>query len=273
MTPHPHLAFIGGGNMASAIISGLLAHGFNPLHINVVEHNPQTAQHLREQFAIHVQTSLDLTHKPDVWVLAVKPQNMREVLQELTPHLYAEQLLISIAAGLTVATLTQWSNHGKIARTMPNTPALVGQGVTGIYAPRSIFAENEQQFIDQLFKSIGQTVWLNHEAEIDAITAISGSGPAYVFYMMEHLTAAAMQLGFDANTAQTLVKSTFTGAVTLANNSPDSLATLREKVTSKGGTTAAALDAFNQNGLDQAIHAGAQAAATRAAQLAQELAQ
>ena len=273
MTPHPHIAFIGGGNMANAIISGMVAHGFAPQHISVVEHNSTSREHLAHQFDVQVFANIAEVSNPEVWLLAVKPQNMREVLLELAPLLNAEQLLISIAAGLNVATLSQWASHSKIARTMPNTPALVGQGVTGVYAPRPTFNENEQMLIDQLFKAVGNTVWLNAEAEIDAITAISGSGPAYVFYMMEHLTAAAVQLGFDEATAQDLVKNTFAGAIALANTSSDSFATLREKVTCKGGTTAAALATFNEHGVDKGLQAGAHAATRRATELATELAQ
>jgi pyrroline-5-carboxylate reductase len=270
---NPHIAFLGGGNMANAIIGGMIKQGFHPSRLSVVEHNANTRDKLTEQFHISCHESVSTVQNADIWVLAVKPQNMRDALAELTPLLHTKQMLVSIAAGLTTATLTSWSgNHRKIARTMPNTPAMVGQGVTGIFAPASMFNTDEQIALDSIFKTIGSTVWLDTESQIDSITAISGSGPAYVFYMMEHLAAAAVELGFDSATADLLVKQTFAGAVALANTSEDSLSTLREKVTSKGGTTAAALNAFSTHELDKALHQGAQAAFTRAQELAIELA-
>lgn len=270
---NPHIAFLGGGNMANAIVGGMIKQGFNPNHLSVVEHNANTRDKLGEQFHISCHESVSTVLNVDIWVLAVKPQNMRDALADLTPLLNNKQMLVSIAAGLNTSTLSSWSGqHCKIARTMPNTPAMVGQGITGIFAPPSVFSTDEQIALDNIFKTIGSTVWLDHESQIDSITAISGSGPAYVFYMMEHLAAAAIELGFDATTADRLVKQTFAGAVALANTSEDSLSTLREKVTSKGGTTAAALNAFSSDGVDKALHHGAQAAYERAKELAIELA-
>ncbi len=268
-----HIAFLGGGNMSTAIISGMVKQGFTPQKISVVEHRIESRENLSNQLGVNTYATVKEVTIPDVWVLAVKPQNMRDALTELTPLLSQDQLLISIAAGLTIETLTQWSgNHSKIARTMPNTPAMVGQGVAGIYAPRPKFSEAEQGLIDRLFKAVGSTVWLKTEDEINAITAISGSGPAYVFYMMEHLAAAAVSLGFDEAAAQSLAKDTFAGAIALANNSPDSFATLRGKVTSKGGTTAAALATFDEHGVGKGLQSGALAATRRAEELAIELA-
>ncbi|MCE1161295.1 MAG: pyrroline-5-carboxylate reductase, partial [Burkholderiales bacterium] len=157
----------------------------------------------------------------------------------------------------------------KIVRTMPNTPALVGQGMTGVFAPN--LNPNEHALVEKILASIGQMVWVQEESQIDAITAISGSGPAYVFYMMEQLTQAAVDLGFDAATAKQLVQATFAGAVQLAGESTESIATLRERVTSKGGTTAAALASFAEHGLNSAIHAGVAACKARAEELAHEL--
>ena len=276
--PHiaPHIAFIGGGNMATAIITGMIVKGgFAPSQITVVEHNETQREHLSQTLGVHCYADTttageQMNQSADIWVLAVKPQNMKEALAELTPYLRTEQILLSIAAGLPIQTLANWANqHAKIVRTMPNTPALVGQGITGVFA--TAIVPQEHQWIENILQSIGQIVWLQDESQIDAITAISGSGPAYVFYMMEQLVQDAQNLGFDADTAKQLVQATFAGAVTLAGASSDSIATLRERVTSKGGTTAAALNAFASKGLDHAIHAGVAACKQRAEELVQEL--
>lgn len=260
--------------MATAIATGMINKGgFLPAQISIVEHNANNREQLHHHLGVTCSESLSaIRGKPDVWILAVKPQNMQDALRELAPLLHQDQLVLSVAAGLTIATLTEWLNgHGKVVRTMPNTPALVGQGVTGIYAPLAMVTENEQVLINQIFTAVGVNVWLKTEKAIDAITAISGSGPAYVFYMMEHLTAAAHELGFDNESAQLLVQNTFAGAVALAGSSSDSVATLRERVTSKGGTTAAALAVFNERGVNEALIEGAKAATKRAVELSIEL--
>jgi pyrroline-5-carboxylate reductase len=271
-----HIAFLGGGNMATAIITGMIKKGgFLPAQISVVEHNEAQRALLNNDLGIQCYENVAFAHaqmttKPDIWVLAVKPQNMHEVLSQLVQHIAPEQIALSIAAGLPVTTLQNWLNgHAKIVRTMPNTPALVGQGMTGVFAPN--INPNEHALIEKILTSVGQMVWVNEESQIDAVTAISGSGPAYVFYMMEQLTQSAMDLGFDAATAKQLVQATFAGAVQLAGESTETIATLRERVTSKGGTTAAALSSFAEHGLDTAIHAGVAACKARAEELAQEL--
>ena len=271
-----HIAFLGGGNMATAIITGMIQKGgFLPAQISVIEHNEAQRALLTNDLGVQCFESLAFAHAqlsstPDVWVLAVKPQNMHEVLTQLAQYLKPAQIALSIAAGLPIATLQNWLNgHDKIVRTMPNTPALVGQGMTGIFA--SNLSETEHDWVEKILTAIGQTVWVAQESQIDAITAISGSGPAYVFYMMEHLTQAALDLGFDAETAKQLVQATFAGAVQLAGESTETIATLRERVTSKGGTTAAALASFSAHGLDSAIHAGVVACKARAEELAREL--
>lgn len=275
MHTSPHIAFLGGGNMATAIITGMIKQGgFSAQQITAVDPNAEQLSHLQRNLGIHTAANLNaVTGKPDIWVLAVKPQSMKEALSALAPMLSPDQVVLSIAAGLTIGTLSQWLNgHAKVVRTMPNTPALVGKGVTGIYAPLSIVTENEQVLINQVLSAIGVNVWLKTEAEIDTITAISGSGPAYVFYVMEHLTAAARELGFDESTAKLLVQGTFAGAVALAGASEEPVGILRERVTSKGGTTAAALNVFNERAVDKALIEGAKAATERARELAVELA-
>ena len=276
MSTTPHIAFLGGGNMATAIITGMIQKGgFSPKQISVIEHNEAQRDRLTNDLAVECFENIafanaQMSVRPDIWVLAVKPQNMKEVLAELAPQLQPNQMLLSVAAGLPIETLSTWSNnHTKFVRTMPNTPSLVGQGITGVFAPN--LSNTEQQWVTDILQSVGQIVWLNDEAQIDAITAISGSGPAYVFYMMEQLTQDALALGFDPQTAKQLVLGTFAGAVALAGESTEEIATLRERVTSKGGTTAAALAQFSEHGLDQAIHAGVIACKNRAEELAKEL--
>ena len=271
-----HITFLGGGNMATAIITGMIQKGgFLPAQISVVEHNETQRDLLTRDLGVRCFENIAFAHAqmtstPNVWVLAVKPQNMHEVLNQLAQFIKPEQIALSIAAGLPIATLQNWLNgHSKIVRTMPNTPALVGQGMTGVFAPN--LNPNEHALVEKILASVGQMVWVQDESQIDAITAISGSGPAYVFYMMEQLTQAAMDLGFDAATAKQLVQTTFAGAVQLAGESTESIATLRERVTSKGGTTAAALASFAAHGLDTAIHAGVAACKARAEELAHEL--
>ena len=270
-----HITFLGGGNMATAIITGMIQKGgFLPAQISVVEHNETQRDLLTRDLGVRCFENIAFAHAqmtstPNVWVLAVKPQNMHEVLNQLAQFIKPEQIALSIAAGLPIATLQNWLNgHSKIVRTMPNTPALVGQGMTGVFAPN--LNPNEHALVEKILASVGQMVWVQDESQIDAITAISGSGPAYVFYMMEQLTQAAMDLGFDAATAKQLVQTTFAGAVQLAGESTESIATLRERVTSKGGTTHAALTALEQAGVKAAFVKAMHAACVRAAELGDE---
>lgn len=270
----PHIAFLGGGNMASAIISGTLQTKL-PTILSVIDTHEEQRASLERQFDIQTFEHIhEIKSTPDFWVLAIKPQSMKAALIQLLPHLQSQQVIISIAAGLSIATLQKWLNHHeKIVRAMPNTPAMVKQGMTGIYAPLNIISEYEKTTINQLLNSIGKSIWVQTEAEIDSVTAISGSGPAYVFNMMEHLINTAQNFGFSESIAKQLVLQTFKGAVTLAEQSNDDLATLRIKVTSKGGTTAAALDKFNELGLGNVISQGVQEAKKRAISLSIELAQ
>ena len=269
-----HIAFLGGGNMATAIITGMIQQGgFAPSQITVVQRNAEQREFLYSRLGVNAVANLaSVSSSPDLWILAVKPQTMKDALLELALLLDSEQIVLSVAAGLTIETLRTWlGGHHKVVRTMPNTPALVGQGVTGIYAPLSIVNENEQVLINQVLGAIGTNVWLKTEQAIDAITAISGSGPAYVFYVMEHLISAARELGFNEHDARQLVQNTFSGAVALAKTSDDDIATLRDKVTSKGGTTAAAIAVFNERGVNQALIDGAKAATARAVAMSVEL--
>ncbi|MDH4395589.1 MAG: pyrroline-5-carboxylate reductase [Limnobacter sp.] len=258
--------FIGGGNMAFAILGGLLEAG-NPVNLfHVIEINPD-AQSKITSLGISCSAEFPQGFEAEQVLLAVKPQSMQTVLEAQASNLKGV-LLISIAAGVSIAKLREWSGQAdaRVARTMPNTPALVGQGMTGVYCTSNCSADDKGSVLS-LFKACGETVEVPDEAAINAITAISGSGPGYVFFMMEALQKAAQNLGFTEGQARTLVAQTFLGSAELATQSPDSFATLREKVTSKGGTTFAGLEQYRAGGVDEAIIKAAQAAMARALEL------
>jgi pyrroline-5-carboxylate reductase len=208
----------------------------------------------------------------DVVVLAVKPQQMREVATALLPHLAAARpLVLSIAAGIRGADLSRWlGGYGAIVRCMPNTPALIGMGITGMVAMAGA-SEEQKRAADSILQAVGKTVWLDDEAMIDPVTAVSGSGPAYVFYFLEAMQQAALDLGLSAEQGRELALATFTGAAQLAAQSPDPVEVLRQRVTSKGGTTHAAISSMEQAGVKQAIVDAIKAAAARGRELGDEL--
>ena len=235
------ICFVGGGNMATALIGGMLAKGFTPGDIAVVEPRAEGRDQLAADFAVRTHAALDAAALAcDVLVLAVKPQQMRAALAPARGRL-VDQVVVSIAAGLRLADIGRWlDGHPRLVRCMPNTPALIGAGTTGLFAAPAVSAE-ARAGVERILAAVGSTVWIDDEARMDAVTAISGSGPAYVFHFIEALEAAGAQLGFDADTAHALAVGTVLGAAQLAAQSHDTPATLRERVTSKGGTTAAAL--------------------------------
>jgi pyrroline-5-carboxylate reductase len=200
----------------------------------------------------------------------VKPQVLKAVAEGLAPHLGDKQVVISIVAGIRTADLSRWLNgHQRIVRVMPNTPALIGMGVAGLTATGSVDAA-DRALATQVLGAVGETVWFDDEAKIDAVTAISGSGPAYVFYFVEALQEAARQLGMDEAQGRALAVATFTGAAQLAAQSDEPPGVLRERVTSKGGTTAAALASFDASGIKDAIVRGVLAADARAKEMGEE---
>ena len=267
------VTFVGGGNMASALIGGLLQGVVNAAELAVIEPDEARAAQLAATFGVRAAFSADLMDDADVIVLAVKPQQLRAVAQGLAERLRPGQLVVSIAAGIRLADLSRWlGGHQRLVRVMPNTPALVGAGVSGVYAPEVIDAAGREQ-VTAILAATGRVVWVDSEDRIDAITAISGSGPAYVFYFIEALQQAAEQLGFDADSARSLALGTFDGAVKLALTSPDSPAVLRAKVTSKGGTTERALHIMQEAALPEIIARAAAGAATRSQELAVMLGQ
>jgi pyrroline-5-carboxylate reductase len=261
------ITFLGGGNMATALIGGMRQQGFSAPAIQVVEPVEAARERMTEAFGVRCTGSVDAAAMNcEVWVLSVKPQQMREALAPLAGRLQS-QLVISIAAGLRLGDIGRWlGGYQQLVRSMPNTPALIGEGITGLYADPAVDAEGRSR-AERILGAVGSTVWITDEAMMDSVTAISGSGPAYVFYFIEAMQEAACALGFDEQTARRLSIETFRGAARLAEDSAEPVATLRERVTSKGGTTAAALESFDTDRVKAAILRGALAADTRGREL------
>ncbi|MCK9283955.1 MAG: pyrroline-5-carboxylate reductase [Rhodocyclaceae bacterium] len=261
------ITFLGGGNMANALIGGLRKQGYSAAGIQVVEPVAELREKLTDTYGVRCAEAVDASAlNCEVLVLAVKPQVMRHALAPVAGKL-ANALVISIAAGLRIADLSRWlGGYPNLVRCMPNTPALIGAGITGLYADPSVSREGRDT-AEKILSAAGRTLWVAAEDQIDAITAISGSGPGYVFYFIEALEQAAQELGFDAATAHTLAVETFLGSAKLAEVSPESATLLRERVTSKGGTTEAALQSFEADGVGAAIRRGAAAAQARGREL------
>jgi pyrroline-5-carboxylate reductase len=265
------IAFVGGGNMARALIGGLLQRGFAAGAISVIEIDAQARTQLGAQFAVHVaeQPGPEL-QSSDVVLLAVKPQHMRPVAEKVGPLLHA-QLVVSIAAGVRTADLSRWlGGYERIVRAMPNTPALVLCGISALYAGPSV-GTAERDGAEKILAAVGTTLWVQQEEQLDAVTAVSGSGPAYVFYFMEALQEAALELGLRADDARRLSLQTFAGAARLAEHSGDDAAVLRERVTSKGGTTERALNSMDGNELKRKFVEAVKQAAERSRELGEQL--
>ncbi|HTJ97182.1 MAG TPA: pyrroline-5-carboxylate reductase, partial [Rhodocyclaceae bacterium] len=261
------------GNMAAALIGGLREKGYSAAGIQVIELNAEARERLTDQFGVRCTDQVDAAAlNCETLVLAVKPQQMREAVAPFVGKLGA-QLVISIAAGLRVTDIARWlGNYPCIVRTMPNTPALIGAGITGLYAAPEVDAE-QRELADKILGAVGSTIWVDQEAQVDDVTAISGSGPAYVFYFIEALEAAALELGFDVIAARKLAIETTLGAARLAAHSNEAPGVLRERVTSKGGTTEAALRSLDHDTVRAAIGRAAQAAAARGRELGIQLGQ
>lgn len=263
------IGFVGGGNMASALIGGLAGKLTAAANIHVVEIHPPARDRLAALGVATASAIDDRLATVDVIVLAVKPQQMREVVLQLRPHL-RDQLLLSIAAGIRAADLSRWlGGYAAIVRTMPNTPALIGMGITGMVAMAGVSAQQRAD-ADAIMRSVGATVWLDDEALIDPVTALSGSGPAYVFYFIEAMQRAGEGLGLRPDQARQLALATFAGAAQLAVQATEPVAVLRERVTSKGGTTHAALTSMADSGVADAIVRAIEAASARGRTLGEE---
>lgn len=259
------IAFVGGGNMARSLIGGLVAQGTPPASIRVAEPVEPLRDALAGDFGVQVHPrAADAVDGAAIWLLAVKPQVMRAVCGELA-DLAARQspLVVSIAAGITTAQLDRWLGGGRaVVRAMPNTPSLIGQGVTGLYATPAVTAA-QRDGAAALLRTGGPATWIDDEGLMDAVTAVSGSGPAYVFLLAEAMQAAAERQGLPAETAALLVRQTIAGAAAMLVQAGEAPDVLRARVTSPGGTTQAAIEAFQAGGFESLVDRAIDAATAR----------
>ena len=264
-----NICFIGGGNMAQALIGGLISRGLPPTRITVSDPVEQI-RHLLQEKEVHVtQDNVAAIKNADVVVLAVKPQVLATVLRPLK-GLLSDKLVISIIAGAEIQTISNLIDSNRIVRVMPNTPALVQTGAHGIYA-NDVVGTSDRELTSQILAATGLTIWVNSEAQIDAVTAVSGSGPAYFFYLMESMIRAGKNLGLDEKVATALTLQTALGAAQMAITSSNTPSELRKNVTSPNGTTQAALEVFDRAQISQNIQSALAAAQKRSQELAQEL--
>ena len=265
-----NICFIGGGNMAQALIGGLLSRGLPTTRITVSDPVEQIRHVLEEKGIQTTADNLEAIKNADVVVLAVKPQVLATVLQPLK-GLLSDKLVISIIAGAEIQTISDLiGGSQRIVRVMPNTPALVQTGAHGIYASEAV-GKQDRELTSQILAATGLTIWLDIEAQIDAVTAVSGSGPAYFFYLMESMIRAGKNLGLEEKVATALTLQTALGAAQMAITSSNSPSELRKNVTSPNGTTQAALEVFDRAQISQNIQAALAAAQKRSQELAQEL--
>ena len=273
-----HITFIGGGNMGRALISGLLANGFEAKQLSVVEANASTGLQLHQDFGVQIIGALDQIafdfSKNNVVVMAIKPQDFNTVAKSLSAKLkHASSpgpLILSIAAGIRLKDMSRWLDHARCVRAMPNTPALIGKGITGLFADAAVNAA-DRALAETICNAVGQSIWVSDEQLMDAVTAVSGSGPAYVFAFLEAMQSASEKLGLDAQSSRKLAYATLEGAIQLAQNSSEPASVLRERVTSKGGTTAAALDVLNQEDWNAILEKAIAAANERGKVMGDEL--
>jgi pyrroline-5-carboxylate reductase len=265
------IAFIGGGNMARAIIGGLVARGTKASEIAVVEPDAQARARLASELGVSALAKADASlGTASTVVFAVKPQQMRDAARSCAAHI-GKALVVSIAAGIRIDDLSRWlGGHARIVRAMPNTPALVHAGVTGLCARHSV-GEGDRKAAAALLAAVGEVLWFDREADLDAVTAVSGSGPAYVFYAIEALEQAARELGLSPDASRTLALATFSGAAKLAVERGEDPAVLRAQVTSKGGTTERALEVLEQAQVKRQFVAAVKAACERSRELGAEL--
>jgi pyrroline-5-carboxylate reductase len=264
-----HIAFIGGGNMASAIISGLLGRGFLPGQIDVVEPFEEARQKLQASFSIGAQAVAgDFLRRATLVVWAVKPQTFKEAALPVRAFT-SGALHLSVAAGIPSDSISRWLGNERVVRAMPNTPALIGKGITGLFARAAVNAA-DRALVEKVVSTTGEWLWLAQEKQIDAVTAISGSGPAYMFYFMEAMASAGTEMGLTHEQAYKLAVATFIGAGELARASSEPPEVLRQRVTSKGGTTYAAITSMEDSHVKELFAKALHAADKRAAELGEE---
>ena len=269
MSNSANIAFIGGGNMARSLIGGLIARGASAASIRVAEPVEVLRESLARDFGIEVfATAAEAAADADLWLLAVKPQVMRVVCEGLSTLAQSRKpLVVSIAAGITASQMQRWlGGDGAVIRAMPNTPALLGAGVTGLFANAQVDAAGRAR-TEELLSSAGKTVWIDAEAKMDAVTAVSGSGPAYVFLLAEAMEAAAKAEGLADDAARTLVLQTVLGAARMLTESDEAPEELRKRVTSPNGTTQAAIETFQEGGFEKLVGKAIHAASERGRQL------
>lgn len=266
--------FIGAGNMAEALVAGMIREGLcNPAQITVTDVLQERLDLFASKFGVAVSRDNAAAEGADIAVLAVKPQQMPAVLEALRPSAekIGQTLFISIAAGIPTSGIEAGLGKGsRVVRAMPNTPALIGAGITGLYAAPGVDREGRES-AERILRAVGRALWVDDEALMDVVTAVSGSGPAYVFYFIEALQNAGVAQGLPAETARLLAIETFVGAARLAAESGEPVTELRARVTSKGGTTAAAIESFNTAGVAAGIARGVEAAARRGRELCDQL--
>ncbi len=266
-----NICFLGAGNMASSLIGGILADGYDPSSITACDINREQLEKLRQRFAIGISNDNSAAaHNADIVILAVKPQVMRELCRGISGLAQnPQQLFVSIAAGVPTGAIDDWLGTGRaIVRSMPNTPALLQLGATGLFANAAV-NDSQREWAQQIVSAVGIYVWVEDEADLDAVTAISGSGPAYFFYFIELLEAAGVRLGLPRETAAKLARQTAYGAASMARDAD--VVELRAQVTSKKGTTEQAILSFQEQGLDRVVENATAAAHRRALELAREI--
>ncbi len=266
------IGFIGGGNMASSLISGLIASGHSPRHLWVSDINQDTLKGLAENLNVNTSTSNDaVINEVDVVVLAVKPQTLSSVAKSAAALIRQKQpLVVSIAAGISQQSLSQWLGADTaIVRCMPNTPALVLTGATALHANTRV-TDEQRNLAENIMRSVGIALWVDDESELDAVTAVSGSGPAYYFLLMEAMEKAALELGLSEVTARLLVQQTALGAAKIALESSESPEQLRKRVTSPGGTTQRAIETFEQGGFTELVSKALHAARDRSIEMSKQ---
>ena len=273
-TSKQQITMIGGGNMGRAIASGLLAKGYGRSQIQIVEPDQQRRKTVSDSLGVSCTADFgDLHHETSILILAVKPQIMRPVVENLATVLNLKPtlpLIVSIAAGVTTQQLANWfAQDCRLIRVMPNTPAMVGAGASALFANQNV-TNSDKLAANEILDAVGISVWVETESELDAVTALSGSGPAYFFLVLESLEAEAVKLGLDASVARKLAIQTALGSAMLAQQSTEDLATLRRQVTSPGGTTERAVNTLLEHKLPAAFAAALQAANRRAKELAKE---
>jgi pyrroline-5-carboxylate reductase len=270
---NPIITFVGAGNMAASLIGGLRAQGVPASAIRASEPGSEQRNRLQQEHGIATfSDNAEAIKGADLIVLAVKPQIMKAVCLDLAAHLASNQVIISIAAGISCASLESWLGERPVVRCMPNTPALLRQGVSGLFANPRVNAEQKAQ-AEHVLSAVGLALWLDNEAQIDAVTAISGSGPAYFFLLIEAMTEAGEQLGLPRETAARLSIQTALGAARMASESDVDASELRRRVTSPNGTTEAAINTFQAGGFEALVQQALNAAANRSAELAEQLGQ